>query len=154
MATLSILGGASLLLLVSAAVQTVGAREVMHSPAEIRACLCLDQAVTAASAALYEETAKFEEEKRALAALETRADAARKSTDPTDLAQRDQLGALLDQRDAAIRHLAAVATPQFNSVTERYNRAADAFNHTCGDKAYDWSVLPDVQSHLSCDKPD
>ena len=153
MATLRTLAAAALLLVASAGARVAGAGEVMHTPEEIRACLCLDQAVTAASAALYEETVNFETERKALAELQTRADAAQQDTNPTDMAQRDKLGEFLDQRDAAIRHFAAVATPQFNAVTESYNRAADAFNHTCGGKAYDWSILPDIQNNLTCDRP-
>jgi hypothetical protein len=153
MATLRTLAAAALLLLASAGARMAGAGEIMHTPAEIRACLCLDQAVTAASAALYEETVNFEAERKALAEIEARADAAQQNSNATDMAERDKLGELLNQRDAAIRHFAAVATPQFNAVTDSYNRAADAFNHTCGGKAYDWSILPDVQKNLICDTP-
>lgn len=152
MATLRTLAVATFLL-TFAGTSIAGAGEIMHTPEEIRACLCLDQAVTAASAALYEETVNFEAERKSLAELQARADEAQQHTDPADMAQRDKLGELLDQRDAAIRHFAAVATPQFNSVTDGYNRAADAFNHTCGGKAYDWSILPDIQKNLTCDTP-
>ena len=79
MATLRTLAAAALLLLASAGARMAGAGEIMHTPAEIRACLCLDQAVTAASAALYEETVNFEAERKALAEIEARADEGRRN---------------------------------------------------------------------------
>jgi septal ring factor EnvC (AmiA/AmiB activator) len=151
MGNLRLAGGTVLLLLAAAATREVGAAEIMHTPEAIRACLCLDQAVTALSDELYQETETHEEQRKALAALEARADAARQRADPADMAQREALGRLLDEREAAVRRFAAETTPHFNTVTESYNRAADAFNRTCGGKAYDWSVLPDVQSSLSCE---
>jgi hypothetical protein len=151
MHTLRCLSGTALLLLASAAARPTAAAEVLHTPDAIRACLCLDQAVTAASDALYQETETYDAAKTALAELERRADAARQNADPTDAAQRDALGRLLDERDAAVTRFAAAATPQFNAAVERYNEAARAFNRGCGDKAYDWSVLPDVQRTLACE---
>jgi len=109
--------------------------------------------VTTLSAALYEAEQDRDAQKSALDALEARAAAARRGTDPADLPQREALGKLLAERDAAVRRFAAETTPRYNAAVARYNDAAAAFNHACGGKAYDWSVLPDVQAHLACDAP-
>ena len=144
-------GGAALLLLAMAAAPQSGA-ETLHAPEAIRACLCLDQAVTTLSAQLYQATAAYETAKKSLAALERSADAARQDAGPNDLAARARLARLLDERDAAIRRFAAETTPDYNATVEAYNRAALAFNHSCDGKAYDWSVLPEVQRTLVCDE--
>jgi hypothetical protein len=151
MERLRLAGGTLLLLLGAATAWEARAAELLHAPEAIRACLCLDQAVTARSAELYQESQSLEEQKKALAALESRADEARGQSDSTDMAQRAELGRLLDERDAAISRFAAETTPQYNATVEAYNRAAEAFNRGCGGKAYDWSVLPDVQSNLTCE---
>jgi hypothetical protein len=147
-----IVSSATLMLVVATAGHQTAA-ETLHAPEAIRACLCLDQAVTALSAKLYDETATYETAKKSLAALEKRADEARRQANPSDLAQRESLGRLLDERDAAIRHFASDTTPQYNAAVDAYNKAAQAFNQACGGKSYDWSVLPEVQRNLVCDRP-
>jgi len=138
------------LLLASAAVPQAGAVEVLHAPDAIRACLCLDQAVTTLSAELNQESEAYDNQRKALATLESRANSARQQMDPANEAQRQALGRLLDERDAAAERFAAETTPHYNAIVGRYNDAADAFNRECGNKAYDWSVLQQVQSTLSC----
>jgi hypothetical protein len=142
--------GFAFLLLASAAVPRAGAAEVLHEPDAIRACLCLDRSVTTLSDRLDQESRAYDDQKKALAALEDRAAGARRQIDPADKAQRDALVRLLDERDAAVRHFAEVSTPQYNDIVGRYGAAAEAFNRACGDKSYDWAVLQQVQDGLTC----
>jgi len=138
------------LLLASAAVPRAGAVEVLHEPEAIRACLCLDRAVTTLSDRLDQESRAYDDQRKALAALEDRTASARQQINPADKARRDALIRLLDERDAAVRHFAEVATPHYNDIVGRYGDAAEAFNRACGDKSYDWSVLQQVQDGLTC----
>lgn len=142
--------GGMVCLLLASAVPQARAFELLHDPDAIRACLCLDQAVTTLSDELNQEDKSYDEQRKALAALESRADAARQQIDPANQAQRAALGQLLDERDAAVQRFAMETTPHHNAIVARYNDAAEAFNRTCGDKTYDWSVLQRVQSALSC----
>ena len=142
--------GLVFLLLASTVVPRAGAVEVLYDPDAIRACLCLDRAVTTLSDQHDQESQAFEDQRKALAALEDRAAGARRQIDPADKAQRDALVRLLDERDAAVRHFAEVATPHYNDIVGRYGAAAEAFNRACGDKSYDWAVLPQVQDGLTC----
>jgi hypothetical protein len=142
--------GMVFLLLASAAVPRAGAVEVLHDGDAIRACLCLDRAVTTLSDQLDAESQAYDDQRKALAALEDRAAAARQQIDPANKAQREALVRLLDERDAAVRRFAEMATPHHNDIVARYGDAAEAFNHACGDKSYDWTVLQQVQDGLSC----
>jgi hypothetical protein len=150
MGHLTVVRGAMVLLVASIAVPRAGAAEVMHAPDEIRVCLCLDQAVTTLSDDLNREDQTYADQRTALADLESRAKTAREQIDPADPAQREALGRLLNERDAAVRRFAEETTPHHNAIVGRYNNAAEAFNHACGDKSYDWAVLPQVQATLSC----
>lgn len=143
-------GGPALLLLASAAMQHANATEVLHAPDAVRVCLCLDQAVTARSAELNQESNSYDAQRKALAALESRAKTARQQLDPANEGQRQAFARLLTERDAAVQRFAGVATPHYNAVVGRYNDAAEAFGRQCGGKSYDWDVLQQVQSTLSC----
>ena len=83
-----------------------------------------------------------------MAELKTQAETTRQHLDAADMAQRDALARLLEQRDAAARRFATETTPHYNATVDLYNAAASAFNRTCGDKAYDWSVLSQVQKRI------
>jgi murein L,D-transpeptidase YcbB/YkuD len=143
-------GGSAFLLLASAALQHAGAVEILHAPDAIRVCLCLDQAVTGRSDELNRESDAYDAEREALATLESQAAAARQQLDPANEAQRKAFGQLLTERDAAVQRFARKTTPHYNEVVGRYNEAAEAFSRECGGKAYDWDVLEQVQSTLSC----
>lgn len=143
-------GGSALLLVASAAAQHANAVEVLHAPDAVRACLCLDQAVTARSAELNQENETYDAQRKALATLESQAQTARRRLDPANEAERHAFAQLLDERDAAVQRFAAVTTPHYNAVVGRYNEAAEAFGRQCGGKSYDWDVIQQVQSTLSC----
>lgn len=143
------MAGGAVLLLTWAMVPQARAVE-LSDPAAIRACLCLDQAVTSLSATLAEAKESYDARRKALADLESRATAARQRIDPADPAQRDELVRLLDARDAARSRFADETAPQYNTIVARYNQAAEAFNQQCDDKTYDWSIMQQVQSSLSC----
>ena len=149
---LRLVSGAVMLLL-APAVPQAAAVEILHTPDAIRVCLCLDQAVTSRSAELNQESDKYDGEEKALAELKTQAETTRQHLDAANMAQRDTLARMLEQRDAAARRFATETTPHYNAIVDLYNEAAGAFNRACGDKAYDWSVLPQVQSALSCPSP-
>lgn len=148
--SLRLAGGVALAVMAFAMASRGDAAEILHAPDAIRACLCRDQAVTALSDTLNRESEAYEQRRRELAELDSRAATARQQLDPADAGQREALGRLLDERDAAQRDFASETTPHYNATVALYNEAADAFNRDCGGKAYDWDVLPQVQSTLSC----
>ena len=69
----------------------------------------------------------------------------REGRDPVELRASAEVAVVAEARTAETR--------TFRAVVDLYNESAGAFNRACGDKAYDWSVLPQVQSALSCPAP-
>ena len=142
--------GAVALALAVAASPTARAQEVLHAPEAIRACLCRQQAMGAMAADLSAARQSYQSGEGSLKSLDTAVNAAKQKLDPTDLAGREALAKLLQQRDTAQDHLATVTTPQFNAAVNRYNAAVDAYKDDCAGKSYDQEVLAKVQSNLSC----
>jgi hypothetical protein len=146
-------GAAAAALLVPALLTTAQAQVVLHSPAEIGSCLCLQQSVAALDAQVAQRRQAHEQSRQELEALEAEVRAQRSQIDVNNFDQIQAFKHLLDQRDKAASNFAGDATASYADAVGRYNEAVNRFNATCAGKAYDEAVLAQVRTGLSCPAP-
>lgn len=140
-------------LLAGAAAVPAMAQQVLHSPDEIRSCLCEEQSVTALADEVLRQNRIYEERRKALETLDNEVKTRRAAVNVQDHSQVDAFKQLLDRRDEAADTFAGPVTKNYADTVARYNQAVGAFNASCAGKAYDPDVLAQVRSNLICPKP-
>ena len=129
------------------------AQQVLHSPDEIKSCLCEEQSVTALADEVLRQNRTYEERRKALETLDNEVKTRRAAVNVQDQTAVDAFKQLLDRRDEAADSFAGPVTKNYADTVARYNQAVAGFNASCAGKAYDPEVLAQVRSNLICPKP-
>jgi len=135
-----------------AAAAPVGAETVLHSPQDIAACLCLEQAELNLRGEMDRQQTSYDGAKSEFYQLDSAAQAQRGQVNTNDSNSITAYRQLLERRDAAEYRFKVEATPAYSAAVGRYNQAVQTYNTNCGDKAYDTEALAQVQKTLYCPK--
>jgi hypothetical protein len=118
--------------------------------AEIRGCLCLQQAVSASSADMDARKQALDTVTRQLSDLDSQL-ARDKSTvnvnNPDDVARYK---ALLERRDAAYRQSIGPVHADAEQATARYNARVSEYNARCANRPFNSAIVAQVQVNLVC----
>lgn len=146
-------GMAAAAVMASAAVTSAEAQTVLTQAGDIRACLCLQQSVTALDGEVARQRQAHEQQRQQVEALDAEVNAQRSRIDVNNFDQVQAFKHLLEQRDKAAADFAGPVTASYADAVARYNAAVNRFNGSCAGKAYDQAVLAQVQAGLSCPVP-
>ena len=118
--------------------------------AEIRACLCLQQEVSAFSADMDAKKQALDTVTQQLADLDSQL-ARDKSTvnvnNPDDVARYK---ALLERRDAAYRQSIGPVHADAEQATARYNARVSEYNAHCANRPFNSAIVAQMQVNLVC----
>jgi len=118
--------------------------------AEIAACLCLGQGVSALHADMDAKQRAYDAVRDELARLDAQLQTARAGMNVDNPQSVAQFRQLLEQRDAAFKRSTGLITGDLNSATERYNARVGEFNSRCANRPRNPELLSQVQATLSC----
>ena len=139
--------GAGLLVFTGAAT----ARAQMSSdPAEITACLCMQQGVATLSSDMSAKTQALAAVRQHLADLDARLAQARPNVDVNNPDSVGRYKALLQQRDAAYQQSLGPVVTDAEQATARYNSHVAQYNAQCASHQFNADVMAQIQAHLSC----
>ncbi len=143
----AMLFGAGLVVVTDAAT----ARAQMSSdPAEITACLCMQQGVAALSSDMSGKTQALAAVRQHLADLDARLAQARPGVDVNNQDSVARYKALLQQRDAAYQQSLGPVVTDAEQATARYNSHVAQYNAQCASHQFNADVMAQIQAHLSC----
>jgi len=129
------------------------AQDVVHSPEQIRDCLCREQSVAALNTEVQNQSRSYEDKHQAFQQLDKEVQAMRPRVNVNDRSEVDAFKRLLARRDAAADTLAGDVTRSYTEAVSRYNQAVVSYNGSCAGKAYDPDQLAELRRNLSCPKP-
>jgi hypothetical protein len=129
------------------------AQVVVHSPDEVRSCLCKEQSVASLNAQVQAQSKAYEEKRQAFEALDRQVRTSRPQVNVNNPSDVDAFKRLLERRDEASDSLAGAATSDYAAAVQRYNAAVSDYNNSCAGKAFDQDVLAQQKQSLSCPKP-
>jgi len=121
--------------------------------AEISACLCLQQAVSASSAEVGAKTQAYDDVRRELAGLDAELARQKNRVDVRDPASVAGYKQLLERRDAALSRSTGPVESELRAATERYNARVGQHNSQCANRAFDSVLMAQIQATLSCPSP-
>jgi hypothetical protein len=144
--------GVTLGLMLSGAIASAAAQELVRAPERLRGCLCQERSVGALNAEVQTQSRAYEEKRQAFQALDKQVQTTRPSVNVANQGDVDAFKRLLERRDRAADALASDATKTYSDAVARYNQAVAAYNGTCSGKAYDPDQLAELRRSLSCAK--
>jgi len=118
--------------------------------AEIAACLCQQQAVSAFSADMNAKKQALDTVTRQLADLDSQLARDRSTVNvnnPDDVARYK---ALLEHRDAAYRQSIGPVHADAEQATARYNARVSEYNAHCANRPFNSAVVAQIQVNLVC----
>jgi len=121
--------------------------------AEIAACLCLGQAVSALTADMAAQQRSYAALQEELARLDAQLQGERASMDVNNPQSVARFRQVLEQRDAAFQRSTSLATGELNGVIERYNARVSEYNARCANRPRDPVLIERAQATLSCPPP-
>jgi hypothetical protein len=119
-------------------------------PAEISACLCLQQLVATLSAEMNQKKQTLDGVNRQLADLDAQLAQARASLNVNDPDAVARYKAVLERRDAAYRQSIGPVHADATQATARYNERVNEYNARCANRPFNSALVADIQPHLSC----
>jgi hypothetical protein len=140
----AILGGAVFAVSSSAEAQVPFPNE----PAEINACLCLQQAAAALAAQKDAKGQALAALDRQLADLDAQLATERPRVDVNSAESISRYKALLERRDAAFGQIGPAQSDAAQAVS-RYNASVDEYNRRCT-HPFDPGLVANIQAHLIC----
>ena len=144
--------GVTLWLMLSGAIPSATAQELVRAPEQIRGCLCQERSVGALNAEVQTQSRGYEEKRQAFQALDQQVRTTRPLVNVANPADVDAFKRLLERRDHAADALASDTTKSYSEAVARYNEAVAAYNGNCAGKAYDPDQLAELRRTLSCPK--
>lgn len=139
--------GASLL---AFAFATTARAQTSSDPAEITACLCMQQGVATLSSDMSAKTQALAAVRQHLADLDAQLAQARPNVQVNDPDSVARYKALLQQRDAAYQQSLGRVVTDADQATARYNSHVSQYNAQCANHQFDSAMMAQVQAHLSC----
>jgi hypothetical protein len=129
------------------------AAQMSSNPAEINACLCLEQAVETMSQSMNDKTQALAAVRQHLADLNAELARARPLVDVNNPSSVDRYKALLDRRDAAYRESIGPVVSEADRAVARYNALVSQYDGQCANHPFNSEIMQEMQAHLSCPAP-
>lgn len=123
--------------------------QVISEPAEISACLCLQQAVSTLSAEMNAKKQALDTANRQFAELNDQL-ARERSYNVNDPDAVARYKALLERRDAAYRQSVGPVHADATQATARYNARVSEYNARCANRPFNSALVAEAQAHLMC----
>jgi hypothetical protein len=127
--------------------------QATNNPAEINACLCLQQGNEALSREMSVRTQALAEIRQHLADLDAELVHDRPMVQVNDPDSVARYKALLDRRDAAYRQSIGPVVSQADQAVARYNAQVNEYNARCAGHPFNAEMMAEMQTHLSCSAP-
>jgi hypothetical protein len=123
-----------------------------NNPAEIHACLCLEQQVETTSQSMNNATQALAAARQHLADLNAEL-ARERHYDVNDPNAVDHYKALLEERDAAYRESIGSVVTDADRAVARYNALTNQYDSQCANHPFNSEMLHEEQANLSCPAP-
>src|SRR6266853_213562 len=111
--------GVTLWLMLSGAIPSATAQELVRAPEQIRGCLCQERSVGALNAEVQTQSRGYEEKRQAFQALDQQVRTTRPLVNVANPADVDAFKRLLERRDHAADALASDATKSYSEAVAR-----------------------------------
>jgi hypothetical protein len=122
---------------------------IPSEPAEINACLCLQQAAAALAADKDAKSQVLAADNQQLADLNAQLASARSRIDVNNPDAVARYKALLERRDTAAGQISP-AQSQAAAAVARYNAAVDEHNRRCAGRPFNSDLVAQIQAHPNC----
>lgn len=122
---------------------------VPNEPAEISACLCLQQGASALAAQKDAKSQALASLDRQLANLDAQLASERPRVDVNNAESVSRYKALLERRDAAFSQIGPGQSDAAQAVS-RYNASVEEYNRRCAGHPFDPVLVASIQAHLVC----
>ena len=146
----TILGVGILLATAGARAQVPPPGALPPEPAEITACLCLQQVVAARAAEMNQKTQALDAVTHQLADLDAQLAQARANLNINNPDAVARYKALLERRDDAYRQSIGPVHADAGQATARYNERVNEYNARCANRPFNSALVAELQAHLSC----
>ena len=123
--------------------------QLPYEPAEINACLCLEQASGALAAEKDAKAQALATVNRQLADLDGQLAAERPRVDVNSAASVSRYKGLLVRRDAAYGQVTPAQSTAAQAVA-RYNASVDEYNRRCAGRPFNPDLVAQIQTRLNC----
>jgi hypothetical protein len=118
--------------------------------AEITACLCLQQAVSALSAEMNARKQALDTVIRQLSDLDSQLARDRSTLDVNNPDAVARYKALLERRDGAYRQSVGPVHADATQATARYNARVSEYNTRCANRPFNSAIVAQMQVNLVC----
>jgi len=126
--------------------------QIPNEPAEINACVCLQQASAALGSEKDARAQALTAANRELADLDAQLAAERPRVDVNNPDSVSRYKALLDRHDAAYRQIDPAQSAASQAVA-RYNASVDEYNRRCAGRPFNSHLEAEIQAHPNCPPP-
>jgi hypothetical protein len=124
--------------------------QMLPEAAEISACLCLQQAVSAFSGDMNAKKQALDAVTREVADLDAQLTRDRSTMDVNNPDAVGRFKALLERRDAAYRQSVGPVHDEAGQATARYNAKVNEYNTRCANRPFNSAVVAQIQPTLVC----
>jgi hypothetical protein len=124
--------------------------QMLPEAAEISACLCLQQAVSAFSGDMNAKKQALDAVTREVADLDAQLTRDRSTMDVNNPDAVGRFKALLERRDAAYRQSVGPVHDEAGQATARYNAKVNEYNTRCANRPFNSAVVAQIQPTLAC----
>jgi hypothetical protein len=118
--------------------------------ADIRACLCLQQAVSAGAAEMNGKKQALDTVTRQLADLDAQLARDKSTINVNNPDAVARYKALLERRDAAYRQSIGPVHADAEQATARYNARVNEYNAHCANRPFNPAIVAQMQVNLVC----
>ena len=127
------------------------AAQMSSDPAEINACLCLEQGVATTAQSMNDKTSwTLAAVRQRLADLDAELARERPLVDVNNPSSVDRYKALLDRRDAAYRESIGPVVSEVDQAIARYGALAGQYDRQCALHSFNSEIMNEMRAHLSC----
>ena len=126
------------------------AAQMSSDPAEINACLCLEQGVATMTRSMDDKTRTLAAVRQRLADLDAELARERPLVDVNNPSSVDRYKALLDRRDAAYRELIGPVVSEVDQAIARYGALVGQYDRQCALHSFNSEIMNEMRAHLSC----
>jgi hypothetical protein len=118
--------------------------------ADVRACLCLQQAVSTLSAQMNAKNQALDAVTRQLADLDSQLARDRSALNVNNPDAVARYKALLERRDAAYRQSIGPVHTEAEQATAGYNARVNEYNAHCANRPFNSAIVAQMQVNLVC----
>jgi hypothetical protein len=126
------------------------AAQMSSDPAQINACLCLEQGVATMAQSMNDKTRTLAAVRQHLADLDAELARERPLVDVNNPGAVDRYKALLDRRDAAYRDSIGPVVSEADQAVARYNALVGQYDRQCALHSFNSEIMSEMRAHLSC----